>query len=307
MDHDQNFKNLILDYPQEAIRFAAAAEAIAIDEAKIIPLRQEQLKERLGARFRELDTPLLVEWSDGRRETLLFILEEETNPLRFSIHRLAHYCLDIAEMMNMERIVPVVIFLHNGDYPKELNLGGDAQRYLQFHYLAVPLFQLQARDYLDSPNLVARLNLPNMAYSPDEKLEVYAQAVRGLLQLEPNPERQLKYLDFIDIYAQLDDNERQLYQQRYAQEANTVSGFAERFIEQGYQQGHQQGQQLGQQLGQQQGLQRGEALILLRLLAKRFGELPSTACQTIENADADTLLEWSDRVLTAHTLDEVLH
>ncbi|MGD9973361.1 MAG: hypothetical protein AB7S77_09895 [Desulfatirhabdiaceae bacterium] len=32
------------------------------------PIRQEQLKERLGDRFRELDTPLLVEWLDGRRE-----------------------------------------------------------------------------------------------------------------------------------------------------------------------------------------------------------------------------------------------
>ena len=44
----------------------------------------------LGERFRELDVPLLVEWPDGRREALLFVLEEETNPQRFSIHRLAH-------------------------------------------------------------------------------------------------------------------------------------------------------------------------------------------------------------------------
>jgi hypothetical protein len=29
--------------------------------------------------------------------------------------------------------------------------------------------------------------------------------------------------------------------------------------------------------------------------------------QKIEAADADTLLEWSDRVLTAKTLDEILH
>jgi hypothetical protein len=31
--------------------------------------------------------------------------------------------------------------------------------------------------------------------------------VRGLTHLEPELERQLKYLDFIDIYAELDDNE----------------------------------------------------------------------------------------------------
>ena len=61
---------------------------------RITPIRQEQLKKRLGDRFRELDVPLLVEWPDGRREALLFVLEEETDPKRFSIQRLAHYCLE---------------------------------------------------------------------------------------------------------------------------------------------------------------------------------------------------------------------
>ncbi|MDY6890717.1 MAG: hypothetical protein SVU24_03810, partial [Pseudomonadota bacterium] len=62
MSHDQNFKNLILDYPRKALEFFAAEEAAAIDAtARILPLRQEQLKERLGDRFHELDVPLLVE------------------------------------------------------------------------------------------------------------------------------------------------------------------------------------------------------------------------------------------------------
>jgi hypothetical protein len=292
MSHDQNFKNLILDYPRDAIQFAAAAESAAIDQgARILPIRQEQLKERLGERFRELDTPLLVEWPDGRRETLLFVLEEDTNPSRFSIHRLAHYCLDLAELMGTERIVPVVIFLQPGAYPPELRLGGDVRAYLEFRYLPWPLFRLRARDYFDSPNVVARLNLPNMAYAPDEKVDVYAQAVRGLITLEPDPERRLKYLDFIDIYAELDDNERQLYEQRYAPEADIMSGFAERFIEQGV----------------QQGVQQGEARILLRQLSARFGVLPPETRRKVETADADTLLQWSERILSAQTLDEVLH
>ena len=63
MSHDQNFKNLILDYPEQALALFAAEEAAGIgDGARITPLRQEQLQERLGERFRELDVPLLVEW-----------------------------------------------------------------------------------------------------------------------------------------------------------------------------------------------------------------------------------------------------
>ncbi|MQY76277.1 MAG: hypothetical protein GH155_01445 [Spirochaeta sp.] len=58
--HDQNFKNLILDYPVQALEFFAGEEAGSdLSEARIVPVRQEQLMER----FRELDTPLLVECS----------------------------------------------------------------------------------------------------------------------------------------------------------------------------------------------------------------------------------------------------
>ena len=39
----------------------------------------------MGERFRELDVPLLVEWPDGRREALLFVLEEESDPRRSSL------------------------------------------------------------------------------------------------------------------------------------------------------------------------------------------------------------------------------
>ncbi|MGB8145147.1 MAG: hypothetical protein WCF05_08260 [Chromatiaceae bacterium] len=299
MSHDQNFKNLILDYPREAIGFFAAVEAQAIDAgARLLPLREEQLKARLGERFRELDVPLLVEWPDGRRAALLFVFEEETDPARFSIHRLAHYCLDLAELYATERVVPVVIFLHAGGYPTCLTLGSETRTYLDFHYLACALPQLPARDHLTSTNLVARLNLPNMAYDPADKLLVYAQAVRGLIELEPHPERRLKYVDFIDIYADLNENERQRYAALYPDEARTMTGFAQRFIEEGRQEGRQE--------GIEQGLQRGEARVLTALLRLRFGELPTAAQHRIEQADADTLLRWSERVLTAPSLDEVL-
>jgi flagellar biosynthesis/type III secretory pathway protein FliH len=57
-----------------------------------------------------------------------------------------------------------------------------------------------------------------------------------------------------------------------------MSGFAERFIEQGVQQGIEQ------------GVQQGESRVLLRLLTRRFGQLPTETVQRIEGADADTLL-----------------
>ena len=104
----------------------------------------------------------------------------------------------------------------------------------------------------------------------------------------------MKYVDFIDIYADLDENERQRYADLYPDEARTMTGFAQRFIEE------------GRQEGRLEGLQHGEVRVLTALLHLRFGELPIAAQRRIEQADAETLLRWSERVLTAQSLSEVL-
>ncbi len=64
MNHDQNFKNLILDYPYDALTFFAPFEARDLSpDVRITPIREEQLKDRLGDRFRELDVS-----GEGRRK-----------------------------------------------------------------------------------------------------------------------------------------------------------------------------------------------------------------------------------------------
>jgi len=154
--HDQNFKNLILDYPRQALQFFAPEAAKDVDERTIItPIRQEQLKNRLGDRFHELDVPLKVEWPDGRRAALLFLLEEESDPARFSIHRLGRYCLDLSELTETTRVVPVVIFLRSSpNIPKELHLGGDGLPFLSLRYIACVLPDIPAEAHKDSSNIV---------------------------------------------------------------------------------------------------------------------------------------------------------
>src|SRR5262252_2029631 len=54
-----------------------------------------------------------------------------------------------------------------------------------------------------------------------------------------------------------------------------------------------------------EGRQKGEAEMLLRLLQLRFGPLSTEVTARVTAADAETLLHWSERVLSAPTLDVV--
>ena len=128
-----------------------------------------------------------------------------------------------------------------------------------------------------------------MAYPPEAKLEVYHHAFRGLLDLEADPERQAKYLDFVDLYAKLSPEEQAEYRRRYPEEAEAMTTFAERHEEK----------------GRQEGRQEGEAEVLLSQLEAKFGQVGPAERQRVWGADTATLRHWSLRILTAESLSEV--
>ncbi|HMN44584.1 MAG TPA: hypothetical protein PKE27_08435 [Povalibacter sp.] len=231
----------------QALQLFAPEEAAHLDDAvRFTPIRQEQLKDRLSDRFYELDIPLLLEWPDGRREALLFVIEQQTDPRQFSTHKLARYCLEIAELLATDRVVPVVIFLKSvRNRGNQLALGNEYFRYLQFRYIQAVLPEMPAEQHLESPNLVARLNLPNMRWPAELKLAIYASAIRGLRSLEQNPDKQIKYLEFVDIYTALDNNERQAFERRYPQEEDTMSSYIATALEKAAQKGMQEGIEKG--------------------------------------------------------------
>ena len=77
-----------------------------------------------------------------------------------------------------------------------------------------------------------------------------------------------------------------------------MTRFAERFIQQGLEQGRQE--------GREEGIGQGEARILLRLLTLKFGPVPESVRSRVESADAETLLRWSEQVLSADRLEDVV-
>ncbi|MDO5056406.1 MAG: hypothetical protein Q4E06_03630 [Lautropia sp.] len=296
ISHDQNFKNLILDYPRQALAFFAAEEAARIDpSARITPIRQEQLKDRLSDRFFELDVPLLVEWGNGERESLLFMLEEESNARRFSIHRLGIYALQLAEHFQTDRVVPVVIFLRtHAGLRTVLHLATVQRSILHFQPLVFELGNLDSRDHLDSNNLVTRLTLPCMRHhSLQEQVDARGRALQGLLALEPDPEKRLKYDQFIRYYAPLDEQGQRLYSERYATEEHQMNDIAEQLRAEGRQQGIQQG--------------RHKALVELAypLLEQRFGPVDDDTRTRIHQASAAELQRWILNIPHASRLEEV--
>lgn len=69
--------------------------------------------------------------------------------------------------------------------------------------------------------------------------------------------------------------------------------------------GLKEGIKQGRQKGKQEGLQAGEAALLLRQLERKFGRLDPRTRKRVRSADAESLLDWGERVLTAEHLEDV--
>ncbi len=67
----------------------------------------------------------------------------------------------------------------------------------------------------------------------------------------------------------------------------------------------EKGVQEGIKKGIAEGLEQGEAEVLIRLLDRKFGEIPPEYRQRIDDADSEQLLLWAERILTAESIGDV--
>ena len=72
-----------------------------------------------------------------------------------------------------------------------------------------------------------------------------------------------------------------------------------------YEQGFAEGEMRGELRGEARGELKGEAKALVRLLKKRFGEIPASIREKIFAADVASIEVWADRAVAAPNLESV--
>jgi hypothetical protein len=153
---------------------------------------------------------------------------------------------------------------------------------------------------MDSGNIAARLNLPNMAFHPDQKIGIYTCAQEGLVRLEKNIDRRIKYAEYIDHYANMNEEELKHYREEYlpkSPEKEEIMGLHRMFLEEGKKEGMKE--------GKKEGKKEAEILMLGKLVARRFGTVPVWAEDRLRQAEEKELEIWMDRILDAGSVEEL--
>ncbi|MEE8587340.1 MAG: Rpn family recombination-promoting nuclease/putative transposase [Acidobacteriota bacterium] len=89
--------------------------------------------------------------------------------------------------------------------------------------------------------------------------------------------------------------------------AERAKKWPQQWMEEGRKKGRRQGRRQGRREGRREGRQEALARLLLLQLEQKFEALPEKRRRQIVAADADTLLGWAGRVLTAESLEQVFN
>jgi predicted transposase/invertase (TIGR01784 family) len=286
-----------------------------------------------GFKNRETDIIWKFRRKDGGEPVYVYILMEfqsrpdPSMPVRFMVYvGLFYQALLDSQPAAARRKLPLVI-------PIVMNTGGE--RWNVATDLGSMIGDLDPSAEIYRPQL--RYHLIDEAAYPREKLAALNSPVADLFRLEKSADwseirssvRRLRqslspaeaalrdafggWLQEV-VLPRLGLSEKATSTNRTLEEVETMLAesidrwnreIREEGLQEGLQKGLQEGLQKGLQKGLQEGRQEGEARLVLRQLRLKFGPLEPEIEERVRSADADRLLQWGERVLTAESLQDI--
>ena len=287
--HDQNFKTILVENTWEAITFALPKCTDYFQHApELEPIREETIKTFFTDSFARMDVPVLAKYEDV---AFTFLLEHQHDQHSFSIHQLARYVSHLEEQYE-RNVIPIVYFPNASMKNKALKRATKStflgKRYHFFTYEAVLLRDKQAKKYLRSPNLIARLLLPFLNFPDQDWLEVLDSSITGVLQLVDSTKRlrQTKYLDFVFNYFNLGQEQWELYRehkqkQKEGEVVEMIETISTLWKKESFAQGKAEGKAEGEFLGK---LSEGQDMLLM-LFPRKLGPMPDDVAASIRALD----------------------
>jgi hypothetical protein len=308
--YDQLVKQLLVDFPHDALRFFGGKSGREITSAtRITLLRQEQISRRLGRGHRIVDALPLVEWPDGSREARVFLIEQKLRPTRAAIYQVAHYLPDVALWLERDRrltdIVPVLIFVKDGRVRARIELGPRADRSLIFKCVVTRIAPMSADRALRSGNLAAAANVMSMRCPKSRKVDLCARAIRLWRRRVRDDDLVRKYCEHIFQCARLGRAERTKLERKVRQEEDAA---VNTLFDDLMTRGRREGRQEGLKEGLKEGLTKGRAESILELLrSRKLAVSPAEQQRILRWRDMARLRQWLLRAGTVSSAAELFH
>ena len=259
---------------------------------------------------------LIKVWKkDGVETWMLCHIEVDGNPRKKLPERMMTYRYRIRDRHN-KPIISIAILIDDNPYWQIDNYREECYgSSLEIKYLIVKLLDYQSRrQELEVMNncfatvMLAQLAVLETRGNPKARLQAKTALTRKLYEKGFGKSDIIQLVTLIDWLIALPEELMIEYNLTIKEiEEKKHMNFVTTPQRVGRIEGFKKGLEQGLEQGLETGLQKGEAALLTRQLQRRFHHLPNDYLTQIEQADADTLLLWGERIFDAATLEEVFN
>lgn len=291
--HDRLFKELLENFFSEFVEIFFPQVYEAIDLEHIQFLKQEFFTDVTRGDKHVVD--ILVQTT----------LKEEPGIILVHVESQASIQRDFAERMFIYfsrlyqehrcRILPIAVFSYpqKRDEPDYFKLEFPFMPVLDFRFLILELKKHNWRNYIRSNNPAAAALLSKMGYSAKERVQVKLEFLHMLVRMELDPARNTLLTGFFETYLKLNEEEEK---QLEAEIGKIDTKEAEKMMEI---------TTSWERKGRVEGRVEGQADLLIRLLKKKFTNVPTEIENQVKALPAEKLQQLAEAIFDLETFEDV--
>jgi predicted transposase YdaD len=241
-----------------------------LERDSLVPMDKELFTDVTSGERYEADLVMRAQFRGQSSQFLVHVEHQSSSQSDFN-RRMFRYFARLHETHALP-VYPIVIFSH--DSPRRPEPGSYRVEFsdflvLEFHYRVIQLNRLQWQDFVNQPNPVASALMAKMQIEPQERPTVKVECLRLLASLGLNPAQIQLISGFIDTYLKLSQTE----QVRFQAELDRIEPARQEEVMQIVTSWMEEGLQRGRQEGLEEGRRQEALALVLRLLARRVGEV----------------------------------
>ncbi len=254
-----------------------------VQEAELLETEFQRIEDRRADLLLHVKAP---------EEYLLHIEVQNNNQAHMPL-RMLRYRLDIAQAYPKQRIYQYVIYIG----AKKLRMSNTLEEVnLSYRYELLDMRSIDCQTFLQQDNPDALV----LAILCDFKEQDPHQVVRHIVQrlaflLGDNAQVFREYWSMLEILSSNRDLQTLLREETEMLSATKISDLAS----------YQGGLLKGRVEGRVEGIQQGLADMLLLQLETKFGALPNSIKEQIQQASSEQLMLWAQKILGAQLLEEI--
>jgi hypothetical protein len=215
LSQDQMVKNLIRDYPVDALEFFEPDIVRVYGRPVSVSFVMQEIKKHSHYDINMKNDIAVVYSFAGGKKLVLLLIEHWSDKSKFDIYRLAHYLIDIAGRYPEAEILPVAFFTDRADHwkkppPSEIIISCAGKNYLEFRYKLIRLKEHQAEKYYAGKNRFITVMRSGMRFQPEKKISLAVEILESYYYIEMDKKIFEKNTDIIEYFLAIKDEEKEI-------------------------------------------------------------------------------------------------